>query len=157
MPTLKQMKKKLKEAAEMDKITISKGEKNQILIDLDGDGKPEAALIDTTDSDGADLLALDLTGDHKFNLYLDDTPLPKTENYDLGKPVLSGAHTDVYVDKNGDGNLQLAGEGECLKNDIHARLVKIYNTLVDEESDIKHINKALHELADLIKGIRSGN
>ena len=144
MPTLKQMKKKLKEAAEMDKITISKGEKNQILIDLDGDGKPEAALIDTTDSDGADLLALDLTGDHKFNLYLDDTDNNHFPNV-------------VYVDKNGDGNLQLASEGDCLKNDIHARLVKIYNTLVDEESDIKHINKALHELADLIKGIRSGN
>ena len=144
MPTLKQMKKKLKEAAEMDKITISKGEKNQILIDLDGDGKPEAALIDTTDSDGADLLALDLTGDHKFNLYLDDTD--NTHFPDV-----------VYVDKNGDGNLQLASEGDCLKNDIHAKLVKIYNTLVDEESDTEHINKALHELADLIKEIRSGN
>ena len=61
------------------------------------------------------------------------------------------------MDKNGDGNLQLASEGDCLKNDIHAKLVKIYNTLVDEESDTEHINKALHELADLIKEIRSGN
>ncbi len=27
-------------------------------------------------------------------------PLPETENLAQGKPVLSGAHTDVYVDKN---------------------------------------------------------
>ena len=27
----------------------------------------------------------------------DYTPLPDTENYALGKPVISGAHTDVYV------------------------------------------------------------
>lgn len=30
----------------------------------------------------------------------DYIPLPETENYALGKPVQSGAHTDVYVDKN---------------------------------------------------------
>ena len=30
----------------------------------------------------------------------DYIPLPETENFALGKPVLSGAHTDVYVDKN---------------------------------------------------------
>ena len=27
-------------------------------------------------------------------------PLPETENYALGKPVASGAHTDVYVSRN---------------------------------------------------------
>ena len=30
----------------------------------------------------------------------DYIPLPETENFALGKPVHSGAHTDVYVDKN---------------------------------------------------------
>ena len=30
----------------------------------------------------------------------DFIPLPETENLVLGKPVQSGAHTDVYVDKN---------------------------------------------------------
>ena len=30
----------------------------------------------------------------------DFIPLPEGENYALGKPVLSGAHTDVYVDIN---------------------------------------------------------
>ena len=69
MPTLKQMKKKLKEAAEMEKVSIIKGDNHQILIDLDGDGQAEAALIDTTGRDTPDLLALDLTGDHKFNLF----------------------------------------------------------------------------------------
>ena len=144
MATMKETKKRLAEASELDKIKIIKDGDDKIVIDLNGDNAPEAALIDTTGNGEPDLLALDLTGDHKFNLYLDDTD--NTHFPDV-----------VYVDKNGDGNLQLAGEGECLKNDIHARLVKIYNTLVDEESDIKHINKALHELADLIKGIRSGN
>ena len=142
MPTLKQMKKKLKDALEKDKISITKGENNQILIDLDADGKPEAALIDTTGSSSPDLLALDLTGDHKFNLFLDDT------NDDLFPDV-------VYVDKNGDGNLQLASEGECVKNDIHSELVKIYAILVDEESDDESVSSALHKLADIVKDIRS--
>ena len=30
----------------------------------------------------------------------DFIPLPETENFAQGKPVISGAHTDVYVDKN---------------------------------------------------------
>ena len=30
----------------------------------------------------------------------DYIPLPETENYALGKPVASGAHTDVYVSRN---------------------------------------------------------
>ena len=49
MATLNEMKKRLKEAANLERIDIIKGDKNQVLIDLNGDGEPEAALIDTTD------------------------------------------------------------------------------------------------------------
>ena len=73
MATMNETKKKLEEASKLERIKITKGGKDKILIDLNGDGEPEAALIDTTGSGRADLLAIDLTGDHKFNLFLDDT------------------------------------------------------------------------------------
>ena len=71
--SMKEMVKKLEKAAEPDRITITRGDKNKILIDFTGDGGPEAALIDTTGSDVPDLLAIDLTGDHKFNLFLESS------------------------------------------------------------------------------------
>ena len=109
MATLNEMKKRLKEAADLDKIGICKGESNKVMIDLNGDGEPEAALIDTNDSGNADLLALDVTGDHKFNLFLDDTD----EN----------SFPDVtYIDRNGDGNLQLMHFGEEIKETPYAAL-----------------------------------
>ena len=70
---MKEMKKRLAEAIDIDKIKIGKAGKDKITLDLNDDGEPDAALIDTNGTGFPDLLALDLTGDHKFNLYLDDT------------------------------------------------------------------------------------
>ena len=141
MATLNEMKKRLKEAANLERIDIIKGDKNQVLIDLNGDGEPEAALIDTTDNGNADLLALDLTGDHKFNLFLDDTD--------------DNAFPDVaYIDRKGDGNLQLLHTGEEVRDKIHARLVKNYGVLTDPSAPTEDLHDALQDLADTIKEIK---
>ncbi len=141
MATLKEMKKRLKEAAEKDKINITKDGDSRILIDLNNDKLPEAALIDTTGSNKPDLLAIDATGDHKFNLFLDDTD--------------DNAYPDVvYVDRKGDGNLQLVNTGEITKDKIQEKLYDIFSTLTAEEFDPDKANKALHELADLVKLIQ---
>lgn len=141
MAALKEMKKKLKEASEMERINICKGESDRVLIDLNGDDEPEAALIDTTGNGEADLLALDLTGDHKFNLYLDDTDDNKFPDV-------------LYMDAKGDGNYQLIGVGEESRGKLHEKLVKIYSVLTDEGADADALSDALHELAKIVKEIK---
>ena len=139
--SMKEMVKKLEKAAEPDRITITRGDKNKILIDFTGDGGPEAALIDTTGSDVPDLLAIDLTGDHKFNLFLDDT---NDNNY----PDV------VYIDKNGDGNIQLIGTGEQDRGELHHDLVRIFAVLTDRDADEEALNKALRQLAQAVQGVK---
>ena len=107
---MKEMKKRLAEAIDIDKIKIGKAGKDKITLDLNDDGEPDAALIDTNGTGFPDLLALDLTGDHKFNLYLDDTDENKFPDV-------------MYIDKNGDGNVQLLSIGEEIKGSLHKKLV----------------------------------
>lgn len=140
MATLNEMKKRLTEATEVEKIGICKSEKDRVLIDLNGDGEPEAALIDTIGDGEADLLAIDATGDHKFNLFLDDTD-------DNQFPDV------VYIDKKGDGNYQLLGVGEEIKGGVHKDLVKIYAELTKEDATPEELSEALHALAKVVAKI----
>lgn len=142
MATMKETKKRLAEASELDKIKIIKDGDDKIVIDLNGDNAPEAALIDTTGNGEPDLLALDLTGDHKFNLYLDDTD---DNNY-----------PDVaYIDKKGDGNIQLLSVGEDVEGKYHEKLVRIYGILTDDEASAEDLSDALHDLAKTVREIKA--
>ena len=145
MATMNETKKKLEEASKLERIKITKGGKDKILIDLNGDGEPEAALIDTTGSGRADLLAIDLTGDHKFNLFLDDTD--------------DNSYPDVfYMDKKGDGNIQLLGVGEEeIRSEMGQRLNKIYLCLTDEEADAATVSDALYDLKSAVKKKKKKN
>ena len=139
---MKEMKKRLTQAVNIDKIKIEKVGSDKITLDLNADGEPEAALIDTNGTGFPDLLALDLTGDHKFNLYLDDTDENKFPDV-------------MYIDKNGDGNVQLLSIGEEIKGKLHKQLVEIFGVLTGENSSEEEINKALHELAKTVKELQA--
>lgn len=141
MANLRKAKKRLTNAITAAKISILKGEDDRVLIDLDGDGKPDAVLIDTNDTGTPDVLAFDLTGDNKFNLYLDDTD--NTEYPDT-----------VYIDEKGDGNVHLLSMGETIKNKSHLKLVKIYATLVNEEASLDDTYDALRSLAKVVREIK---
>ncbi len=138
---IKDVLAKLEKAAEMENMKVYRGDKNEILIDLNGDGGADAALIDTTNSDSPDLLAIDVNGDHKFNLYLDDTD-------DNSYPDV------VYIDKKGDGNIQLLGSGEEIQDKMHLRLVKCYAALTDMDADTEALNEALKKLAACVEEIK---
>ena len=142
MATMKEMKKRLTDAASLGRINISRAGSDKITIDLNGDGEPEAALIDTNGTGSPDLLAVDLTGDHKFNLYLDDTDENKFPDV-------------MYIDKKGDGNVQLLSIGEEIKGKLHKQLVEIFGVLTGEDSSEEEINKALHELAKTVKELQA--
>ncbi len=50
-------------------------------------------------------------------------PLPETENFALGRPVISGAHTDVYVDRNvNDGKTDTYWESKGFPAEITIEL-----------------------------------
>ena len=138
---IKDVVNKLEKAAALGKIKVFRGDKNKIMIDLNGDGEADAALIDTTGSDMPDLLAIDVTGDHKFNLFLDDTD---ENNF-----------PDVlYIDKKGDGNIQLLGAGEEVHDRMHSRLIKIFAVLTDRDADEEAIHDALQQLAECVEEIQ---
>ena len=124
---MKEMKKRLTQAVNIDKIKIEKIGSDKITLDLNADGEPEVALIDTNGTGFPDLLALDLTGDHQFNLYLDDTDENKFPDV-------------MYIDKNGDGNVQLLSIGEEIKGRLHKKLVEIFEVLTGEDSSKEEIN-----------------
>lgn len=139
---MKEMKKRLTEAVDLEKIKISKDGNDKIMLDLNADGEPDAALIDTNGTGFPDLLAIDLTGDHKFNLYLDDTDENKFPDV-------------MYIDKKGDGNIQLLGIGEEIKGNVHKQLVEIFAVLTGEDSSKEEINKSLHELAGVVRELQA--
>ncbi len=57
----------------------------------------------------------------------DYIPLPETENYALGKPVISGGHTDVYVDRNvNDGSTDTYWESKGWPAEITFELGETY-------------------------------
>ena len=141
MANLRKTKKRLTNAITAAKISILKGEDDRVLIDLDGDGKPDAVLIDTNDTGTPDVLAFDLTGDNKFNLYLDDTD--NTEYPDT-----------VYIDEKGDGNVHLLSMGETIKSKSQLKLVKIYATLVSDEATEDETYDALRALAKVVKELQ---
>lgn len=53
--------------------TILPSTKHELLVDLDGDGKPDFALIDSNWTNRIDTYAFDITGNGELNLYIRDT------------------------------------------------------------------------------------
>ena len=139
---MKEMKKRLTQAVNIDKIKIEKVGSDKITLDLNADGQPEVALIDTNGTGFPDLLAVDLTGDHKFNLYLDDTDENKFPDV-------------MYIDKKGDGNIQLLSIGEEIKDRLHKQLVEIFAVLTDDETPLEELDKALRDLVDAVKDLQA--
>lgn len=97
MGTLRQVKRKMRMDQDFRK-TLIRSSKDEILIDLDGDGQPDLALVDSAGDGDIDTLAMDLTGDGEFNLYFHDSDAN-------GLPDL------VLLDSEGDGNVEVLGFG----------------------------------------------
>lgn len=98
MGTLRKVKRKMRFDKDLRK-TLVRSAKDEILIDVDGDGQPDVALMDSTGDGDIDTLAVDLNGDGEFNLYFHDSD-------GNGLPDL------VLLDSEGDGEvLEVLGFG----------------------------------------------
>ncbi|MDO5423874.1 MAG: hypothetical protein Q4F41_09125 [Eubacteriales bacterium] len=97
MGTLRKVKRKMRMDKDFRK-TLVRSAKDEILIDLDGDGQPDVALMDSIGDGDIDTLAVDLNGDGEFNLYFHDSD-------GNGLPDL------VMLDSEGDGTVEVLGFG----------------------------------------------
>lgn len=134
MGTLRKVKLKMKTDREFRKMLVSSA-RNEILIDIDGDGQPDIALVDSVGDGDIDTLALDLTGDGEFNLYFHDTDAN-------GLPDL------VLLDSEGDGkNIEVLGIGP----EVEARIIMAAHAvmaLIDLED---YASAALESALDVLQ------
>lgn len=112
MGTLRTVKRKMKLDKDLRK-TILRSAKDEILIDVDGDGLADAALMDSTGDGNIDTLAVDLTDDGEFNLYFHDS-----DGNNIPDMVL--------LDEDGDGILDYAAIGK----EVEDAMVEIANEIL---------------------------
>ena len=87
--------------------TLLPSTKHEILVDLDGDGKPDFAFIDSTWSNKIDTYAFDTTGNGELNLYIRDTDgnrIPDDVRYypdgsDLPESTFLGSQVELLMVK----------------------------------------------------------
>ena len=71
MNVISDFRKRLRSNPETAKLLMP-GTKNEVLFDLDGDGKMDFALMDTTGDGNPDTFAADMTGNGSLNIYFYD-------------------------------------------------------------------------------------
>lgn len=137
MGTLRSVKRKMRFDKDWRK-TLIRSAKDEILIDLDGDGQPDLALMDSIGDGDIDTLAVDLTGDGEFNLYFHDSD-------NNGLPDM------VFLDSEGDGCIELVGIGP----EVEAKMLLAGQTILTMmhlgDYIAEALDKALDELEAEIK------
>jgi hypothetical protein len=134
MSVTSNLRKYLKSNPEIAKFLMP-GTKNEILLDLNGDGKMDFAFMDTTGNGMPETFALDKTGSGDLNLYFydasgngkADTVLYYPDGQDM--PV----YTKLY-DKEGEEKLEklLGGMRTAMKSNDAEEIKKCLFGLVDE-------------------------
>ncbi len=142
MGTLREVKKKMKHDKEFRK-TLVRSAKDEIMIDVDGDGIADVALMDSTGDGDIDTLAVDLTGDGEFNLYFHDSD-------DNGLPDM------VLLDEDGDGIIEEAYIGE----EIEVRMIEaadaVLTMMAIGDYVTETLDQELEDLQNLLEEARKG-
>ncbi len=130
METLQKAKLKMKTDKDFKKALV-RSAKDEILIDLDGDGESDIALMDSTGDGNIDTLAVDLTGDGEFDLYFHE----------------SDGRTDlVLLNNEGDGAAEILGFGEEVKESMILGAHNIMTMLALGEYKTEDLDSALDTL-----------
>lgn len=137
MGTLRTVKRKMKFDKDWRK-TLIRSAKDEILIDLDGDGQPDLALMDSVGDGDIDTLAVDLTGDGEFDLYFHDSDS-------------NGLPDMVFLDSDGDGCIDLVGVGPEVEEKMLLAGQTILGMMHIGDYIAEALDKALDELEAEIK------
>lgn len=92
MGTLRKVKTKMKKDKDLKK-TLIRSAKDEILIDIDGDGMPDIALMDSNGDGDIDTLAVNLANEDEFNLYFH-----KLDSENMPEMVLLDSESDAEVE-----------------------------------------------------------
>lgn len=132
MGTLRKVKRKMKMDKDFRKALV-RSAKDEILIDVDGDGQPDIALMDSVGDGDIDTLAVDLNGDGEFNLYFHDSDA-------------NGLPDIVLLDSEGDGRVEVLGVGP----EVETRMIMAAHTIMTmldlEDYASASLDSALDEL-----------
>ena len=137
MGTLRSVKRKMKTDQDLRK-TLLRSAKDEILIDVDGDGLADAALMDSTGDGNIDTLAVDLTGDGEFNLYFHDSDANNIPDM-------------VLLDEEGDGVLELVGIGPEVEAAMIEAAAAILEMMAVGEYVAEQLDRELEKLEGQLK------
>ncbi|MCC8045311.1 MAG: hypothetical protein LIP12_07435 [Clostridiales bacterium] len=113
------------------------------MIDVDGDGIADVALMDSTGDGDIDTLAVDLTGDGEFNLYFHDSD----DN---------GLTDMVLLDEDGDGIIEEAYIGEEVEVRMMEAADAVLTMMAIGDNVTETLDQELEELQDLLEEARKG-
>ena len=140
MGTLREVKRKMKMDKDFRK-TLLRSAKDEILIDVDGDGMADVALMDSTGDGNIDTLAVDLTEDGEFNLYFHDS-----DGNNIPDMVL--------LDSEGDGVLELVGIGQEVEDAMIAAANEILTMMAVGDYITEQLDKEFDALEKELKAAR---
>ena len=135
--SIREAKKRIKNDPELSKMLVRSGWR-EIALDLDGDGNADVSFSSTTVGRMIDTIAVDLSGNGEFNLYLHD--------YDA-----NGIPDTVFMVEDGsDAEVLVAFGGEVELGFINLG-VKVANLLVAEDFLNKELGLSLVDLHNYLK------
>ncbi|MCD8116353.1 MAG: hypothetical protein LUE21_04440 [Oscillospiraceae bacterium] len=140
MGTLRKVKRKMMLDRDLRK-TLVRSAKDEILLDVDGDGAPDILLLDSTGDGDIDTLAVDLSGDGEFDLYFHDSDA-------------NGIPDMILLDSDGDGELELAGVGQEVEDAMIGTAQAILDVLTLGDYIVEELDAALDELDKEVRQAR---
>lgn len=140
MGTLRKVKLQMKLDKDFRK-TLIRSARNEILIDIDGDGQPDIALMDTTRDGDIDTYAIDLSGDGEFDLLAVDNDR-------------NGIPDQILFDQDEDGVLETVAEGEEVEQHILAAIQAVAEVIRMGEYAAAVLDERLDALDQEIRAAR---
>ena len=131
MGNLRKIKRKMRLDRDLRK-TLVRSTKDEILIDVDGDGMPDVALLDVSGDGDVDTLAVDLNGNGEFDLFFHDSDA-------------NGVPDMVWLNDEDEG-VELVGVGPEIEQAMIAAAQAVLEQMALEEYVAQELDKELDEL-----------
>ena len=132
--------RKIKRKMRLDRKTLVRSTKDEILIDVDGDGMPDVALLDVSGDGDVDTLAVDLNGNGEFDLFFHDSDA-------------NGVPDMVWLNDEDEG-VELVGVGPEIEQAMIAAAQAVLEQMALEEYVAQELDKELDELQQEIDQAR---
>lgn len=140
MGNLRKLKLKMKLDHDL-RHTLIKGQRNEILIDLDGDKEADIAILDLDNDGNIDAFALDLDGDGELGCYVVDSNK-------------NGVPDKILADLDGNGELTVVASGEEVEQAIIAACALVERALAASEYIARDLDAALDQVEKEVRRAR---